>query len=174
MTGCRSSRPRLPVLCPSLLVAVLFAVGPAMSAPVEFSRSGPWQILYDPDVELECYMEQTNPAGVVLRFGLYGIRDRGFFSAMSKDWDHIDQDTEAELHFDFGDDLFAGTAKGFVDGPYRGGYAYFNNPEFIQAVAAKMTLSIDGNRRVPVHVDLTGTSRALGDVRRCLDMRAGQ
>jgi len=148
-----------------LLGAVTFV---SAQEEIVFSQAGDWQILRASSVKNECYMQRNFENGTVVRVGLFAETGNGFFSAMSREWTHIHENAEAEVFFDFGSDLFSGIVKSFEEDGYLGGYAFFNNPEFVAALSAKTSLRIDGRRNFPIHVDLKGTSRAIRDVQRCL------
>ena len=50
---------------------------------------------------------------------------------------------------------------------WRGGYAFFNNPAFVDEFARKNTMTITGPSNRPVSYALKGTTVALDALRQC-------
>lgn len=128
---------------------------------------GEWSVFVDANVGHGCFMEKTFKDRTRVRLGKLPKENGAFFSASNKEWDHIEEGSSDEFYFDFGDELFKGQIEAKIEGDWYGGYAFFNNPEFLEFLATKTTLTIAGSRRIPLDIDLSGTKRAIDELGRC-------
>ncbi|MGB5170861.1 MAG: hypothetical protein WBN69_05480, partial [Eudoraea sp.] len=114
-----------------------------------------------------CLIQKLYPDGTLVRLGQLPAENGSYFAALNQDWTHIDESMNDQFYFDFGDELFVGEVVGLIEGDWHGGYAFFNNPEFIEDIGAKSKITIEGSRRVPLSVSLKGTQNAIAALGRC-------
>ena len=154
-----------------VFVSVLGLGTPSLSeaqTPLEnWGTSGDWEVLVDKSKSNGCLMQKTYLDGTLVRLGQLPAENGSYFAALNRDWTHIDATMKDEFYFDFGDELFSGEVVGIVEGAWHGGYAFFNNPEFIEYIGAKTEVTIEGSRRVPLKLNLKGSQRALAELMRC-------
>ena len=133
----------------------------------KWSDSGNWEILVDPAVGNGCLMQSYLADDTLVRIGAVPSREGGFIAVMNKAWQDIEEGATAVLNFDFDGDLFAGDAEAIIEGEMRGGYAFFNNPEFVQGISKWKTLVVSGAGDREVTIDLTGTMVAVNATLDC-------
>ena len=156
-----------------ILLAFLGFSTPSLSdsaAPTSFEKwgdAGEWEVLVDRAKNNGCLIQRLYPDGTLVRLGQLPAEDGSYFAALNRDWTHIDESMSDQFYFDFGDDLFVGEVVGMIEGDWHGGYAFFNNPEFIDEIGAKSDITIEGSRRVPLSVSLKGTQHAIAELGRC-------
>lgn len=149
----------LPLLCASLAMAETFE---------QWGQSGDWTILIDPSAGNGCLMEKTFENETVIQIGAVPKRRGGFLAAYNRAWEDIEEGFEGVLRIDFGDALFEGSAIGKIHDGIPGGYAFFDNPEFINEFRKRDTLILTGKKSGHrVEIDLTGTSKGLNAVQSC-------
>ena len=155
----------------SLIAAcAVFASSQAVQAQTPHKKwgdSGAWSILVDPEVGNGCYMENTLEDGTLVQVGILPDRDGGFFAAYNAAWTNIEEGAAGTVQFDFEKSLFGGDYVGATKGGLPGGYAYFNNPEFIKEFGKRNNVSISGNQGKALDFKLTGTMKAINAVRNC-------
>jgi hypothetical protein len=133
----------------------------------KWSDAGNWEIFVDPDAGDGCLMQTELADSTRVRIGAVPLRDGGFIAVLNKSWQDLEEGATAVLTFDFDGELFAGEAQTIVEGDWRGGYAFFNNPEFVQGISKRKTLVVSGEAGREVTVDLTGTMKAVSAVMDC-------
>jgi hypothetical protein len=139
----------------------------AQSEHKKWGDSGAWVILVDPDVGNGCYMENTFEEGTLVQVGFVPDRKGGFFAAYNSAWTNIEDGTVGTIQFDFGKSLFGGDYVGVVKADRFGGYAFFNNPEFVREFGKRNTVSIKGDKGNALDFSLKGTTKAINAVRSC-------
>lgn len=139
----------------------------AKAAHTKWDDSGNWAIMIDPSVGNGCYMEHTLDDGTLVQVGIVPDRNGGFFAAYNAAWTNIEDGTAGTVEFDFGKSLFGGEYVGVVKADLRGGYAFFNNPEFIKEFGKRNEVSIKGDKGNALNFKLTGTLKAINAVRNC-------
>ncbi len=152
------------------LVSASIAISPMAGlaqASVDWGAEGDWMIRINPANGNGCYAEKQFADGVLVRIGMDPERSGGFFAAYNTAWTHIEDGATGTLLFDFGNEKFAGEVLGRVEGDLHGGYAFFNNPNFVTEFAGRNTVKISGERGQEAEVDLAGTKRAVDAVRAC-------
>ena len=139
----------------------------AQTGHTKWGESGNWEILIDPDVGDGCYMETTFDDGTLVQIGFVPNRDGGFVALYNPAWTNIEDGVVGTVQFDFEKSLFGGDYVGVVEGELHGGYAFFNNPEFVSEFGRRNTVSIKADKGGTFDVSLKGTSRAINAVRSC-------
>jgi len=137
------------------------------TAHVAWGDAGGWSIMIDPTVGNGCYMERTTEDGTLVQVGLVPQSDGGFFAAYNAAWQALAEETGGTLYFDFGETLFGGEYVIETKGDLVGGYAFFNNPQFIDEFGRRNEVIIEGERGNALDFKLTGTLKSIKAVRDC-------
>lgn len=143
------------------------AVAGHASQLAKWSDAGNWEIFVDPDAGNGCLMQTLVADDTRVRIGTLPLQDGGYIAVLNKSWTDIEDGTTAVLTFNFDGELFAGDAQAIIEDDWRGGYAVFNNPEFIEGIAQRKILVVSGEGGREVTVDLTGTMNAVNSVLDC-------
>jgi len=132
-----------------------------------WGQSGDWSILVDPNVGNGCLIQKDFDEGFRMRLGYVPDRQGGFFALLSEEWGHVEPGNTGVIRFISDQDKFAGEAEGIEDGTMRGGWAFFNNPEFTEELTRRQFITVLGPRGGELTIDLTGSARAIQEARRC-------
>lgn len=158
-----------------LYAAVLLASFPFATSAAEVWRDlGQWRILVDKRDASKCFASRTVEDGTEIQIGAEPTLDGGYFAVYNAAWTHVEEGMQSEIEFDFGTSRFGGEVVGKIENGVPGGYAFFNNPEFVQDFARKQTVTIKGKSGTEFELDLTGTSRAIRAVLACQDDQPDQ
>ena len=139
----------------------------AQTTHEQWGESGEWRILIDPLVDNGCYIERTMDDGTLVQVGYVPNRNGGFFAAYNAAWTGIEDGSSGTVQFDFERSLFGGEYVGVTRDGLPGGYAYFNNPEFIKEFGKRDGVSITGDKGNALEFKLTGTMKAINAMRNC-------
>lgn len=152
------------------LIAALAATlgGPALAEPLtHWGDSGDWEILIDAETGNGCLAQRQQEDGVVVQVGSVPNKNGGFFAAMHADWTDIEEGVENTLKFDFGDAKFKGDGMGVIRSGLPGGYAFFDNPNFVQEFGKRNSVKVWGEKERVVEISLAGTKKAIDAVLAC-------
>lgn len=112
-------------------------------------------------------MESLLDDGTLVQFGIAPDRNGGFFAAYNANWTDIAEGQVGALLFDFGPTIFGGEFVGRVENGRPGGYAFFNNPEFVKEFGKRNAVSVKDQNAGTLDFKLTGTMKAINAVRNC-------
>lgn len=132
-----------------------------------WGTSGDWSVFVDPAVGNGCLIQKDFDEGFRIRLGYVPDRKGGFFAALSEEWGHVEPGSKGLVRFISDKDKFAGEAEGIEDGNMRGGWAFFNNPEFAEELARRRSITVIGPQGGEFDIDLTGSARAIQEAQRC-------
>jgi len=151
------------------LAAIAIVSGTAVAASdfSDWGAAGAWKILVDPTNGNGCLAQKTFDDGTVIQIGGVPVRKGGFFAAYHADWTDIEAGAAGVLTFDFGDARFAGDVVGKIADGIPGGYAFFDNPAFVDEFAKRNSVKFSGERGKGAEISLAGTTKALAAVRAC-------
>lgn len=150
-----------------MLVFSIWAVGALAETHQDFGTAGDWAIKVNPDNGNGCYMQKTFEGGTLVQVGVVPDRKGAFFATYNKAWSDVVEGEIGSLLFDFGDARFQGEVLGdYLEG-IPGGYAFFNNPEFVSEFGRRLSVTISGDSGGSEAIDLTGSSRAIETVKAC-------
>ncbi|WP_133057643.1 hypothetical protein [Falsiruegeria litorea] len=141
---------------------------------MSWNTSGDWEILIDPEVGNGCFMQRTFQDGTTVQVGAVPDRQGGFFAALNSNWTEITEGQEGVLTFDFGDAKFAGDALGVIRGGIPGGYAFFDNPAFVDEFGKRSAVKVMGKGGQSIELNLKGSQKAVAAVRACQDEQPKQ
>lgn len=82
-------------------------------------------------------------------------------------WTHIQAGHIGTIKFEFADARFASDAIGRVNDDLPGGYAFFDNPNFVNAFAKRNSVKFSGESGVWFEISLSGAQQAIAAVRNC-------
>lgn len=137
------------------------------SEHLHWGESGDWVIRIDPSNGNGCYMEKLFEEGTLVRVGVTPVDDGAYFSAYNPDWPRDESDAEEIVLFDFGDSRFQGAStRQMLDG-IPGGYAFFDNPAFVQEFGKRQSVSVGEPGGEMEVLDLTGSFHAIQVVEKC-------
>lgn len=153
----------------AILICALSAAPAAFAEDTLWQEAGQWVVRVNADKEMRCYASRTVDGGSEVQIGTEPALNGGFFAIYNPAWTHIDESTTAQVEFDFGVSKFRGSAEGRILNGIPGGYAFFNNPAFVQEFARRQTVTITGDGGAEFELDLTGTSLAVRAVLACQD-----
>lgn len=151
-------------------LAILFCLTGATAVAEEFEpwgEAGAWAVFVNPAVGHGCFAQRTLDNGTVVQIGAEPARDGGFFAVYNAEWTDIEDGETGILNFDFGDERFAGEAIGSVLNGMPGGYAFFDNPNFVTEFAQRNTARVWGESDRDVEISLKGTKLAIDTVLAC-------
>jgi hypothetical protein len=132
-----------------------------------WGESGDWTILIDPEKGSGCLAWRQFDDGTTVEIGAAPDQAGGFFAAYNPVWEHIEDGATGIVSFDFGDAKFAGEAVGIYKNGVPGGYAFFDNPEFVSEFGKRQSVTITGESGTEVQLDLSGSSKAIEAVQVC-------
>lgn len=150
-----------------ILLSTIFGSVAWANTSSPWGTSGDWEILINPEVGYGCFMQRTSPDGTVVQVGAEPDKQGGFFAVLNAGWTEITDGEEAVLTFDFGDAKFAGDAKGVIKGDLFGGYAFFDNPKFVDEFGKRTKVTVSGEGDRQVEISLKGSQKAIQALRAC-------
>ena len=151
-------------------ILLLMTAGPVSAAEsVLWETVGDWDIKISHEDASRCFASRTMDDGSEVQIGTEPSLDGGYFAIYNAEWTHIEEGKEGSVEFDFGVSRFGGDAVGKIENGVPGGYAFFNNPNFVQEFARRQTVNVIGSQGAEFELDLTGTSRAIRGVLACQD-----
>ncbi len=133
----------------------------------DWSTIGDWTILIDESAGRGCFMQKDFDNGIRIRIGYYPKRGGGFLSGLSKEWDHLEVGSTSIVKFIMDTEKFAGDAEVIEEGEWKGGFAFFNNPDFPTQLARRNSLEIIDPNGVRHTFGLSGTFRTLAQLEKC-------
>ncbi len=151
-----------------VIVTAIFSAGSLCAAGMEqWGESGEWKILIDPDKGNGCLAWKQFDNGMTVEIGAAPNQQGGFFAAYNPEWTQIEDGSAGTVNFDFGDAKFSGEAVGVYKNGVPGGYAFFDNPEFVSEFGKRLSVTISGEGGTVVELDLSGSSNAIEAVQAC-------
>lgn len=139
----------------------------AQSDSQEWGSSGAWSILVDPSNGNGCFMQKDFDDGLRIQLGFEPERQGGFFAAFKKEWTQIEDGASGIVKFITEEAKFAGAVDMVQRGEWRGGWAFFNNPNLVVELAQRRALTVIGPNGGTLDVNLDGTARAIASVKEC-------
>ena len=133
----------------------------------QWGEAGDWKILIDPDKGNGCLAWKQFESGLIVEIGAAPDQAGGFFAAYNPDWKQIEDGGTGIVKFDFEDARFEGDAVGVVKNGVPGGYAFFDNPEFVTEFGKRNSVVVSGESGAEFEVDLAGTTKAIAAVQSC-------
>jgi hypothetical protein len=151
----------------SPLIFIFLATQTLASEHQVWKTSGDWAILIRQSDDRACYANRTMDDGSEIQIGVASGRKGGYFAIYNAQWTHIEAGATGLVEFNFGDSRFGGDAIGKIENGIPGGYAFFDNPAFVEEFGKRQTVKIIGTRGAVFEMDLTGTKNAVAGVLAC-------
>ncbi|PYG25502.1 hypothetical protein C8N36_1314 [Pelagimonas varians] len=151
----------------SVLLFIFSASALSAQSYEQWGEAGDWKILVNVDEGNGCLAQKTFEDGTLVQMGAEPLRAGGFFAAYNAAWVNIEDGAEGTVNFDFGDARFAGDAMGKFMEDTPGGYAFFDNPAFLDEFVKRKNVVISGDGGNEVTIDLSGTTKAVAALRAC-------
>lgn len=143
---------------------------PAISEPSQvWKELELWSIRIHLEDKSRCYASRRLDNGSEVQIGTEPTLDGGYFAIYNVAWKHLEEGMTGSVVFDFGTSRFGGETIVRFENGVPGGYAFFNNPEFVQTFARRYEVTIKGSSGASFTLDLKGTSRAIRAVLACQD-----
>lgn len=145
---------------PILLAAAMTA---ALSMPVyaqqlePWGTAGGWDVMIDPTLGDGCLIQAAYQDGSVVRIGFDRTEGMGYITAFNYAWGDIEEGAQYDIEFDLDGDVFTGVATGIYLNDVPGADIYFDNPDFLFAIAEKYTLTLYNANGEVMAIDLDGT-----------------
>lgn len=151
-------------------VILILQATPVLASDAEVWQTvGDWSIRINSDDVSRCFASRTLDTGSEVQIGTEPSLDGGYFAVYNAEWTHIEDGETGAIEFDFGESRFGGEVSGRIEDGVPGGYAFFNNPAFIQEFSRRQTVKVIGKSGARFDMDLSGTSRAIRSVLACQD-----
>lgn len=131
-----------------------------------YGHSHDWNILVARDRALGCLAEVERD-GVQVQIGLDRRDLSTYFAIFTKAAIGAQEGEHVAARFHLGDDVFYGDVHEEKRPGYEGGYVHVNNPAFLTDLAAAHEVTVYVGGQAPVHVDLSGSKRAIGRLLDC-------
>ena len=137
-----------------------------------FSKNGEWTIYAD-NSRNTCLAERVGDSGNVIQMGIMPSQTEGYVGVFTKADVKVAPKQPIEIAVD--GSVFVGEARGLVSlglsKEYKGGYVVSNSPDFVDAIANGRELIAFPDGPGAFIVDLTGTKRAIEQIRKCQEAR---
>ena len=151
-------------------VILMLQATPTLASDAQVWKTvGDWSIQINSDDASRCFAARALEDGSEVQIGTEPTLDGGYFAVYNPAWTHIEEGAKGEVEFDFGVSRFGGEAVGKMKDGVPGGYAFFNNPAFVQEFSRRQTVKVTGKNGAEFEMDLTGTSQAVRSVLACQD-----
>lgn len=151
-----------------MISAFSFIATTGVADEVEPWRSvGDWSVFVATPAADGCFTETELYGGTLVQIGTVSTLSGGFFAAYNAQWSDVEIGATGTLKFDFGDALFAGDVVGKTSSGLPGGYAFFDNPNFVTEFAKRLSVTITGPKGKTVEINLKGSKKAIEAVLAC-------
>ena len=139
----------------------------ANSEPNLWATEGDWEILSRSGEGPECFARRIYEGETEVQIGTVPSPAGWYFAAYNSNWTHLNEGTVRQVEFEFSDVIFAGHAEFRMQAGSPGGYAFFNNPEFLDEFGKRMSVTVSGPNGTGIDIDLSGSKRAVAAVENC-------
>ena len=133
-----------------------------------------WNLMVDPAMGNGCLIQTVYEDFSVVRIGYDAKNNRGYFVVFNKAWGEIKPGEQYNITFDLDGKRFDAVATGFILNKVPGAGVFFNDREFVHAIAQKKVLTVYGHEGNKVMaIDLKGSAKALDYARECQKSMGG-
>ncbi len=120
-----------------------------------------WEILIDPSLGDGCLIQSEFTDGSLVRIGFDLNEGMGYVTAFNYEWGDIIEGQMYDISFELDSQYFEGVAEGIYLEDVPGADIYFDNPDFLFAIAERYTMTLYHDGYEVMAIDLAGTYRAL-------------
>ena len=150
--------------------AAIAATGAAAETFTKYGAVEGWNVFVDNE-KGTCLIERIDGAGNVVQMGLTKTdHSLGYLGVFTKADLGIKKGKKSDIFVDIDGTLYSSTStgmKGNITEGYQGGYILANNPQFINDLAKKYTMTVFPDTTGTFVVDLKGTYKAMEMGRKC-------
>lgn len=156
-------------------VAMCFAAGEGRAQGlIDKGFVSGWNLMVDPAMGNGCLIQTVYEDFSVVRIGYDATNNRGYFVVFNKAWGEIKQDEQYNITFDLDGKRFDAVATGFILNKVPGAGVFFDDRNFVHAIAQKKVLTVYGREGNKVMaIDLKGSAKALDYARECQKSMGG-
>ena len=113
--------------------------------------------MIDPTMGNGCLIQAAYQDGSVVRIGFDRNEGMEYITAFNHAWGDIEAGAQYDIEFDLDGDVFTGVATGIYLNDVPDADIYFDNPDFLFAIAEKYTLTLYNANSEVMAIDLGGT-----------------
>lgn len=151
-----------------ILLFVAIILSPQVLAQTSpWGDAGGWTINISSETSSACFATRLMEDNSEVHIGFDPAHEGGYLAVYNAAWTHIEEGQTSVVEFDFGDARFAGEAEARFLQDVPGGYAFFNNPAFVEAFARKNSVRVKGSKGAEFELVLDGTHKAIVALRKC-------
>ncbi|MEM6889267.1 MAG: hypothetical protein AAF636_14125 [Pseudomonadota bacterium] len=150
-----------------LISLSVFFTSTIQAEPLDWGSASGWDIKINSSSERACYATRVVEDGSEVQIGVDPTLKGGYLAIYNAAWTHLKEGDVAFVEFDFGASRFGGDVEVRFKNHVPGGYAFFNNPRFVEEFARRFDVRIVGSRGTEYGIDLTGTRKAIAEVLAC-------
>lgn len=132
-----------------------------------WGSAGGWDIMVDPSLGDGCLIQAAYQDGSVVRIGFDRNVGNGYVTAFNMAWGDIEEGAQYDIAFDLDGEQFNGVATGIYLNDVPGADIYFDNPDFLFAIAEKYTMTLYNQNGMVMAIDLDGSYVALEGAIEC-------
>jgi len=129
-----------------------------------------WNVMVDPDMGNGCLIQTIYEDYSVVRLGYDATNNRGYFVVFNKAWGNIKKGETYDITFELDGEKFDAKATGFVLNKVPGAGVFFEDRNFVHAIAQRKVMTVYGQTGQKVMaIDLKGSGKAIEYARICQD-----
>jgi hypothetical protein len=155
----------------TLILGLLLALNPGAARAQGLIDKGfvaGWNVMVDPAFGNGCLIQTIFADYSVVRLGFDATNNRGYFVVFNKAWGKIEAGGKYNITFDLDGQRFDAVATGFYLGKVPGAGVFFQDRDFVYAIAKKQGMTVyDAAGEVVMAIDLTGSNKAIEYARKC-------
>ena len=128
-----------------------------------------WNVFIDNE-KMSCLIEKSDDVGNVVQMGLTTDRAAAYVGVFTNQKTDIKKGDKEAVAVLLDDQLYVGEATGMrgnITKGYSGGYVLSDDPQFVDDVAQKYTMTVFPEKEYAFVVDLAGTKKAIEMAREC-------
>lgn len=157
----------------TIVTAAMLALGPGAGSAQDLIDKGfvhGWNLMVDPSFGNGCLIQNVYQDLSVVRLGFDVETKRGYFAVFNRSWGDIKAGQTYPVRFDLDGQSFDAVATGMRSGKVPGAVVFFDDREFVHAIAQRKRMTVYGQTGQQVMaIDLSGTAKALEYARKCQD-----
>ena len=156
-------------LMSGIALAISLAVSASADGLIDKGFASGWNIMVDPEMGNGCLIQTVYEDGSIVRLGFDAVNKRGYFTVFHKGWGNaVKKGVAYPVTFDLDGEMFDATAEGLRIDHVPGAIVFFQDPDFVHAIAQKQHMTIYGTQGQEVmKISLAGTADALKHAREC-------
>ncbi len=140
----------------SATLALIAASAQAQSLR-HWGEAGGWDVMIDPTLGDGCLIQAAYQDGSVVRIGFDRDQGMGYVATFNYDWGDIEEGAQYDVEFALDGENYSGVATGIYLEDLPGADIYFDNPDFLFAIAEKYTMTLYHDGAEVMSIDLDGT-----------------